>query len=66
MATAYSNGDSTVLCSDGCPVVIYEEDWAYHLSWHESNDRPYSARDVFWMTAEERNDYNVAPTVTGA
>jgi hypothetical protein len=25
-----------VVCSAGCPVVIYAEDWAHHLNYHNN------------------------------
>lgn len=38
MPTPIEVDDETVDCSDGCPFVIYKEDWEYHLGWHAEVD----------------------------
>lgn len=29
-----------VTCSAGCPVVIFKDEWAYHLRWHMEERYP--------------------------
>lgn len=33
-----TESDDAVECSEGCPIVIFIEEWDYHARWHRSED----------------------------